>query len=73
MAWGRLATNASAASVQSTLEGLASIGSVAVVKTTDTKASQIWKVTFQGTLAGTTESDYDQHVGLAELAAQSTQ
>lgn len=51
-----IAYNASAATVQSALEGLASIDSAAVVKTTDTIASQIWQVTFQGTLAGTNQN-----------------
>lgn len=49
---------ASAATVQSALEGLSSVGSgnVTVTKTTDTSSSQVWTVTFQGSLAGSNVS-----------------
>ncbi|MFN0020615.1 MAG: putative toxin, partial [Pirellulaceae bacterium] len=53
-----LSYTASAATVQSALEGLASIGSgnVSVVKTTDTSTSKIYTVTFQGSLAAANQS-----------------
>jgi hypothetical protein len=53
-----IAYNASAATVQAALEGLASIGSgnMSVAKTTDTSTSKVWTLTFQGTLAGVDQS-----------------
>src|SRR5204862_1412052 len=57
--------NVSAATVQSALEGLASIGSgnVSVAKTTDTSLSKIWTVTFQGSLAGTNQNQITINTG----------
>lgn len=48
------ALGTSAADLQTILEQLPSIGTgnVAVTKTTDTSATQLWQVTFQGNLAG---------------------
>jgi YD repeat-containing protein len=52
---GNLSHGATAATVRTALEGLSTIGTgnVAVEKLSDTNMRQEWKVTFQGTLAGT--------------------
>jgi hypothetical protein len=55
---GNIAYNASAATVQSALEGLASIGSgnVSVTKVSDTPLNQQWQITFQGSLAAANQT-----------------
>jgi RHS repeat-associated protein len=55
---GNIAYNASAATVQSALEGLASIGSgnVSVTKVSETPLNQQWQITFTGSLAAANQS-----------------
>ena len=55
---GSISGTASAATVQSALEGLSNVGSgnVTVTKSTDTSSSQVWTVSFKGSLAGTNVS-----------------
>jgi RHS repeat-associated protein len=62
---GTLAYDASAATVQTALQGLSTIGSgnVAVTKTQDTMSAQVWQVTFQGSLAGANQSQITINAG----------
>lgn len=55
---GNIAYNADAATVQTALEGLTSIGggNIGVVKTQNTISTQEWTLTFQGALAGADQS-----------------
>ena len=62
---GAIAYNASAATVQTALQGLSSIGSgnVSVVKSIGTSASQEWTLTFQGSLAAANQSQVTVNSG----------
>jgi RHS repeat-associated protein len=62
---GTIAYDATAATVQTALEGLSSVGSgnVVATKTQSTMTAQEWQVTFQGSLAGANQSQITINAG----------
>jgi YD repeat-containing protein len=62
---GTIAYDASAATVQTALQGLSTIGSgnVVATKTQSTMTAQEWQVTFQGSLAGTNQNQITINAG----------